>query len=119
MAVVVMMRVMSLCSTKPAARVTTSRLNGLPAVVTLNVVAVALMLPLGVTLVPLTLRYSPPYVLVWIVSLIVWLVLVVLVMLPCVKLGVTDCAVAAHGANANSNRRRHFMVFWRWDGVLA
>jgi hypothetical protein len=40
-------------------------------------------------------------------------------MLPCVKLGVTDCAVAAHGANANSNRRRHFMVFWRWDGVLA
>lgn len=71
MAVVVMVRVMSLCSTRPAARVTTSRLNGLAAVVTLNVVAIVLMLPLGVTLVPLTLRYSPPYVLVCMVSLIV------------------------------------------------
>ena len=55
-AFVVMVLVMSVCSTTPADRVTTSRLYGLVVSVTENVVADALMLPLGVTLLPLTLR---------------------------------------------------------------
>ena len=55
-AVVTTVRTMSLCSTKPAERVTTSKLKSLPGVVTLNVVPAALISPLGVTLVPDTLR---------------------------------------------------------------
>jgi len=87
--VCVIVSVMSISSTTPAALVTVSSWKSFPAVVIDQVVAESVISPLGVTLVPDHDEYSPPYTSVLMVLVMLVVVVVFDCIEPCVNCGVT------------------------------